>query len=189
MYYQGVDFPGGPGICVGDPGRPLVTSRVAAAASAAISQPLSPQQRCFQGWPVGALGEGGCLPRARPGGCLTADILSSAVSSLAGYGTLPRSEKATSSPADTLPCLLTAPSLPPTCARAQENPGCFRSQNVGPRLGSISAGFIQPNTWALLFSGLFILSKPAGIFFPVSQSVKGCQVLSGWFFRCQSGLE
>lgn len=68
-----------------------MTSRVAAAAT---FQPWSPRRVTSKpGLPVSSAR--GCLPGAGLGGCLVADILSSVSSSLAGYGTPPRIENAT----------------------------------------------------------------------------------------------
>lgn len=130
VHCHGMDFPGKPGFCVGNPRRPLVTSSVAAAASAPTFQPSSPQQGCFQGWPVGAIGEEHSLLGAGLCGHLTVDILSNVLlSSLAGYGTPPRNKRGGFSSIDTLSYLTTASSLPPVPSRGQWNPDCFRSQN------------------------------------------------------------
>lgn len=186
VYHQGVDFPGEPGICVGDPRRPRVTSRVALAAT---FQPWSPPRGHFQAWPAGVLGErlpAGCRARWTPGSrhpqqCL---IL---------FGWLWYSSQKREGHnrrfclVDTVSHLITAPSSPSISAWAQEDPGCFRGQEVRHQLGSVSPDFAQPHTCAWLFSGLSTLSQPAGAFF--SQSIKRCKVLSRWFFRWQSGIE
>lgn len=68
-----------------------MTPRVALAAT---FQPWSPPRGHFQAWPA-VSSVRGCLLGAGPGGRRAADILSSVSSSLAGYGTPPKSEKAT----------------------------------------------------------------------------------------------